>query len=135
MKELRKVNITKIHVGEITLIFGQVQGCPAWRWHGQNFGGGVELPEEFMLGFHSFHAAAIVSSSLGLVVEDFVAAGLVGFDWICCAKIGLDLVGFGWLPPLPPLATIVTFRGGWRTDAGALATALCESNRGGPRAP
>ncbi|CAB5717858.1 Uncharacterised protein [Pseudomonas aeruginosa] len=57
MKELRKVNITKIHVGEITLIFGQVQGCPAWRWHGQNFGGGVELPEEFMLGFHSFHAA------------------------------------------------------------------------------
>jgi len=57
VKELREVHITKIRIGEITLIFGQVQGRPAWRRYGQNFGGGVELPEEFMLGFHSFHAA------------------------------------------------------------------------------
>ena len=50
MKELREVHITKIRIGEITLIFGQVQGRPTWRRYGQNFGGGVELPEEFMLG-------------------------------------------------------------------------------------
>ncbi|ESR68589.1 hypothetical protein T266_24645 [Pseudomonas aeruginosa VRFPA05] len=57
VKKSRKVHITKIRVGEITLIFCQVQGRPTGRRHGQNFGDRMKLPEEFMLGFHSFHAA------------------------------------------------------------------------------
>ncbi|AFK57223.1 hypothetical protein TMO_c0613 (plasmid) [Tistrella mobilis KA081020-065] len=57
MKKSRKVHINKILISEMALIFGQVQGRPAWRRHGQDFGGRMKLPEEFMLGFHSFHAA------------------------------------------------------------------------------
>lgn len=56
MEEPREIYISELFVGEVTMVFSEVQGGASWCWDGQNTRGRVKALENIVLDFHAFHA-------------------------------------------------------------------------------